>query len=285
MRKTLLAALAVVLTLSATIVAPPAVTARPPTPKAAALPTVSGRIPGPKVLPSPSITSGKSRANKIVYLTFDDGPDRWNDPRLLRILRDQRVPATFFVLGQAAAANRSAITQFYLAGHALGNHSYTHTDLSRLSLPAVTYELRAAQRALGSMGGRCFRPPYGAMGPAVTAAARAQGLTIVMWSVDPEDWAHQNTTYLVNHVLSHVRNRSIVLMHDGGGSRAATVSAVQRLIPALRARGYEFRTVPSCRVPLGGREADMAQRVAPKPKPTPTPTPTPTQTASPAVTP
>lgn len=239
---------------SAALVAPPTVSARPPEPK-------------------------------IVYLTFDDGPDGWNDPRLLRILRREHVPATFFVLGQAIARNRSAVKGLYLAGHAIGNHSYTHADLSRLSLPAIDRELSATQRALGPMGGRCFRPPYGAVSPAVTAAARAQGLSVVLWTVDPEDWAHQNTPYIVNHVLTHVRDRSVVLMHDGGGNRAASVNAVKYLIPQLRARGYEFRTVPACRVPLKGQSAGMAQKVTPKPKPTPTPVPTPTPTVTPTSTP
>ena len=105
-------------------------------------------------------------------------------------------------------------------------------------------------------------------------------MKMVMWSVDPEDWAHQDTGYIVNHVLTHVRDRSVVLMHDGGGNRAATVSAVKALIPQLRARGYEFRTVPSCRVPLRGKATGLAQ--PPAPAPTPTPTVTPTTSASPS---
>lgn len=120
-----------------------------------------------------------------------------------------------------------------------------------------------------------MRPPYGAVSPAVSTAARALGLRTVLWNIDPEDWAHQNTAYIVNHVLTHVTDKATVLMHDGGGPRAATTSAVKQLIPQLRARGYEFRTVPACRVPLKVKVTDMAKRVPPEPTPTPTPTITP----------
>lgn len=216
-----------------------------------------------------------------MYFTFDDGPDGLNDPRLLKILRKQKVPATFFLLGRSVASDPASVGRLVLAGHAVGNHTWDHTDLSALPLAAVEHEMSSAQRQLGPLAGRCVRPPYGAMSPNVTTAARSLGLQIVLWSVDPEDWAHQNTPYIVNHILTHVSDRATVLMHDGGGNRSATVSAVKRLIPLLRARGYVFRTVPACRVPVTGTGIGLAK---PKPAPNPTPTPTVTPTASPTPT-
>ncbi len=238
---------------------------------------------------APAVAQPRDRQPKIVYLTFDDGPDGLNDPRLLKILKRNDVQATFFLLGSAVAADPEAPRRLRLAGHAVGNHTYSHTDLTTLSLPAIEHEMTSTQRLLGPVGGACVRPPYGAVNPTVYAAAHALGLRTVLWSVDPEDWAHQDSNYLVNHVLTHVTNRATVLMHDGGGPRSATLTAVKQLIPQLRARGYEFRTVPACRVPLKNREDAMAKPVRPQPTPTPTitptPTPTPTGTVSPSPTP
>lgn len=229
--------------------------------------------------------SAASAPDKIVYLTFDDGPDPGNDPRLLSVLRKQQVPATFFLVGTHAASDPKAVRRLVLAGHAVGNHTYDHADLSKMSIHGVEHELTSTQRVLGPMAGNCMRPPYGAVSPAVTSAASALGLKVVLWNIDPEDWAHQNTGYIVNHVLTHVANRSVVLMHDGGGDRAATTRAVKLLIPQLRARGYDFRTVPACRTSIRGRATGVSRPVAPKPKPLrPTPaSPTPTASTTPTV--
>lgn len=231
---------------------------------------------------APDAAQARAPQPKIVYLTFDDGPDGLNDPRLLRILKHNDVQATFFVLGGAVASDPFAPQRLWLAGHAVGNHTYSHPDLSKMALPAIEHELTSTQRQLGGVGGACVRPPYGAVSPAFYTAANALGLKPVLWTVDPEDWAHQDTPYIVNHILTHVSNRATVLMHDGGGNRSASVSAVKQLIPALRARGYEFRTVPACRVTMKVKAVSMAKRLGPKPAPTPTPVPTPTLTPNPS---
>ena len=222
---------------------------------------------------------------KIVYFTFDDGPNSLNSPRLLKILAREQVPATFFLVGQSLAADPGAATRLWLGGHAVGNHTWSHADLTHLSTAGVAAQLRSTQRLLGPGAGACMRPPYGATNAAVSAVAAQTGLRQVMWTVDPQDWAHQDANYIAGHVLNHVRDRSIVLMHDGGGSRAATISAVKAMIPLLRLRGFEFRTVPACRVPLGGTitgAAEPAKRARPNP---PSPLPTPVEVPAEPVTP
>jgi peptidoglycan/xylan/chitin deacetylase (PgdA/CDA1 family) len=211
--------------------------------------------------------------SKIVYLTFDDGPNSLNDPRLLRILRREQVPATFFVLGNLLAADRQRATELWLAGHALGNHTWAHPDLTFLSPFAIHHQFASTQRLMGPGAGACMRPPYGATNSTVIDIARGLGLKQILWTVDPQDYAHQNAAYLTSYVASRVHDKAIVLMHDGGGPRAATTSAVKQLIPILRSRGYEFRTVPACRVRLGGTVTDAAKPKSRPPKPTPTPTP------------
>ncbi len=220
-----------------------------------------------------------ARKPKIVYLTFDDGPNAMNSPQLLRLLKREDVPATFFVLGQALALDPLYATNLWLAGHAVGNHTWSHPDLSLLPPFAIKDQLRSTQRLEGPGGGACMRPPYGATNTAVQTVAAELGLTPVMWTIDPQDWAYQDAPYIANHVLSHVHNRSIVLLHDGGGPRSATIAAVRTLIPQLRLRGYEFRTVPACRVaPLSGLATGMLRQPKP-PKPEPTPTPDPVDPA------
>lgn len=195
---------------------------------------------------------------KIVYLTFDDGPNPANDRPLLDLLARKHVPATFFLVGTALQADPRAATDLWLAGHAIGNHTYSHHSLTAMSPFGVDHELTRMQALMGPGAGGCMRPPYGAINATVTGRAKALGLTPVMWSIDPQDWARQDSDYIVNHVLSRVQNRSVLLLHDGGGLRPATVNAVRKLIPRLRARGFEMRTIPSCRVPLKGRAEGMA---------------------------
>ena len=219
--------------------------------------------------------------SKIVYLTFDDGPNSMNDPRLLRVLRRENVPATFFVLGNLLAADRQRATELWLAGHALGNHTWAHPDLTFLSPAAIHHQFAATQRLMGPGAGACMRPPYGATNTTVVDVARGLGLKQILWTVDPQDYAHQNAAYLTSYVASRVHDKAIVLMHDGGGPRGATTSAVKQLIPMLRARGYEFRTIPACRVKLGGSATDASKPKTPKPKPKPVvPEPVPTPSAA-----
>lgn len=201
------------------------------------------------------------RKPKVVYLTFDDGPNAMNTPRLLKVLAREHVPATFFQVGQFLAADPGYATRLWLAGHAVGNHTWSHADLTLLAPTAIRHQLRSTEKLMGRAAGKCMRPPYGAMNPTVSAVAAGLGMAPVMWTVDPQDWAHQDAAYITSHVLTHVRNRSIVLLHDGGGPRGATIAAVRALIPQLRLGGYEFRTIPACRVPFGGSMTGAAKQL------------------------
>ncbi len=201
-----------------------------------------------------------ARKPKIVYLTFDDGPNALNSPRLLKLLAREHVPATFFVVGQYLAQDPGYATRLWMGGHAVGNHTWAHPDLTALSAPAIGHQLRATQRLMGKAGGRCMRPPYGAMSPGVSAVVSTVGLKPVMWTVDPQDWAHQDSLYIAGHVATHVRDKSVVLLHDGGGPRGATIAAVRALIPQLRLRGLRVphRSVLSCPIRRHGDECGRA---------------------------
>jgi peptidoglycan/xylan/chitin deacetylase (PgdA/CDA1 family) len=184
------------------------------------------------------------RAARVVALTFDDGP--WADtPDFLAVLERERVRGTFFIIGRQVEGHGALLARELRDGDVLGNHTYTHPFLTRTG-DAQDQLSRTTAAIEGASGYRpcVFRPPYGALNAGVVATARAQGMSTIVWDVDPSDYARPGTAAIVARVLAGVRNGSIVLMHDGGGPRGQTLAALPRIIDALRARGYRFLTVP-----------------------------------------
>jgi peptidoglycan/xylan/chitin deacetylase (PgdA/CDA1 family) len=192
----------------------------------------------------PAVLRHGPRARHAVALTFDDGP--WPDtPQFVRVLERDKVPATFFMIGRQVAGHRALLRRELADGDALGNHSFTHPDLVRAG--GVAAQLSETSRAIERAAGYrpcIFRPPFGSYDASVVGAALAQGMTTVVWDVDPRDWARPGTAAIVTRVLDAVRNGSVVLMHDGGGPRQQTLAALPQIIKALRRRGFAFRTVP-----------------------------------------
>lgn len=178
-------------------------------------------------------------APKVVYLTFDDGPDKTWTPKVLGVLAKHKVKGTFFVLGRNAKAQPTLVRKERAAGHTIGNHSVSHANLTKLSRTRLRQEIRGGVRS------KCFRPPYGATNARVRAEIKAAGMRQVLWSVDPQDWARPGATKIAQRVLANVRPGAIVLMHDAGGNRAQTVIALDKVIRTLKARGYVFRSL-SC---------------------------------------
>ncbi|HYU85291.1 MAG TPA: polysaccharide deacetylase family protein, partial [Kribbellaceae bacterium] len=154
-----------------------------------------------------------TRTGKVVYLTFDDGPDpRWT-PQVLDLLQRYDARGTFFMLGDEVRANPGLVRRVRDAGHAIGNHSVDHKDLTKVSAARLRTEIA------GGPASRCFRPPYGATNARVRAAIRAAGLRQVLWDVDPDDWQRPGARVIASRILTHVHNGDVVLMHDGGGNR------------------------------------------------------------------
>lgn len=185
----------------------------------------------------------------VVYLTIDDGPDRTTTPQVLEILRRYGVRATFFMIGEQAAANPDLVAAVRADGHAIGNHTYTHPWLTNLPTSAVRGELTRASTAIGGPV-TCMRAPGGLVDKHVRSVARELDLPILGWTHDTRDWTRPGSAAIVkaatNGTLSRTRPR-IVLIHDGGGSRTQTVDALPRIIEKLRSQGAVFETVPACR--------------------------------------
>jgi peptidoglycan-N-acetylglucosamine deacetylase len=187
------------------------------------------------------LRSTPQSAAGVVRLTFDDGPVRANTPRVLDVLSNYRVKATFFVIGRRAQLYPRLVEREYREGHSVQNHTYTHPDLTTLGPVETRRELRATNRAIKAAGvpkPYRFRPPYGHTNARVRNIGASLGLIQTLWSVDPHDWANPPASVICRRVASKVRPGSIVLLHDGSGTN--TVEALPCIIKRLRAQGYGF---------------------------------------------
>jgi peptidoglycan-N-acetylglucosamine deacetylase len=198
------------------------------------------------------VPDGPAAPEDAVALTFDDGPSPYTR-RLLSLLTALHVPATFFVVGTQAEAYPYLVRLEVASGMAVGDHSYDHpwrTPFADLPAAEVRSEVGRGQAVLDRLGVRSvlFRPPGGSVSPVVLAAAAAHGLRVVLWSVDARDWVAGTTAEeIVQRVLGAVGPGSIVVMHDGGGNREATLEAVPEIVAGIRNRGLRLGAL----APLG----------------------------------
>jgi len=217
--------------------------------------------------PTPFVLSQFGATGKTVALTFDDGPDPRYTPEVLRILRENQVNATFFIVGGQAAQHPDIIRQSWQDGNELGNHTYTHPHIALVSPLRAQLEINATQRVIESLtghGSMLFRPPFGEAPDTTIAKAEdmrlmgqmmRHGFIIVGMNIDPKDFmdnlsadpAHPvpNTPEkIVASIEAQLTgNNHIILLHDGGGDRTRTVQALPLIIHALKGRGYKFVTV------------------------------------------
>jgi peptidoglycan/xylan/chitin deacetylase (PgdA/CDA1 family) len=195
------------------------------------------------------VFQGSAHKHEIA-LTFDDGP--WTTPpagEFVRLLAREHVPATFFEIGSLIPwrdASGSIQRKMLADGDMIGNHTWSHPFMTRLSPAAQRSELEKTQRAIRRRTGftPClWRPPYGDVNRRLVSVARSVGLQTVMWDVDPADWSRPGTHAIYERVVSAAHNGAIVIQHFGGGPRYETLAALPKEIHTLRARGYRFVTV------------------------------------------
>lgn len=221
--------------------ATPMSTLRPsPTPSS---PTPEPTSP-PGVLGYP-LYSGNPHLPEIA-LTFDDGPNPAYTSQILAILQRYGVQATFFVIGSEAAAHPDLVYQEAQQGNIVGNHTWSHPDLTTLPPADVRAQLQSASQEIEADSSRAptlFRPPGGHFNGEVQSTAASLGLSTILWNVDPRDWSRPGTDKIMQNVLGSTHNGSIILMHDGGGDRAQTVAALPTIIATLEQRGFQFVTI------------------------------------------
>jgi peptidoglycan/xylan/chitin deacetylase (PgdA/CDA1 family) len=179
-----------------------------------------------------------------IALTFDDGPHATLTPKLLDILKEKGIKATFFVLGECVAANPEVLQRAAAEGHEIGNHSWDHKALTKSGGAGVASEINQTNAAIESATGRkptLVRPPYGATNATITKRLNEEfGLKVIMWDVDPLDWKNRNSAHVQEEILKATKPGSIVLAHD---IHATTVGAMAATIDALKEKGFQFVTV------------------------------------------
>lgn len=181
---------------------------------------------------------------KFIALTFDDGPHPTNTPRLLNILRERNVKATFFVIGRSVNLYPQILRQTAAEGHEIGNHTQTHRLLSKLSDSEVLNELRRCRDSIANASGatvRTMRPPYGGLLPRQREIVHAEfGYPTILWSVDPLDWKRPGVGVVSSRLIQGTSDGGILLAHD---IHAPTIDAMPATIDTLLRRGYQFVTV------------------------------------------
>ena len=194
-------------------------------------------------------------AEKLVALSFDDGP---NDPctrQLLDVLAKENVHATFMLIGMNAEKHPDMVKQIVAGGHAIGNHSYSHPRFDKCSPNTIREQITLNDAILEKLTGQkpqLMRPPFGLYGPDYFEICRATGHVVGGWSASASDWNPHTPQDIAEALLDQLMPGVIFLLHDGketndGPHRVATVQAVAQFIPQIKARGYRFVTIPELR--------------------------------------
>ncbi|MBS0124382.1 polysaccharide deacetylase family protein [Thetidibacter halocola] len=180
----------------------------------------------------------------VVALTFDDGPHPTLTPHLLDLLRARRLRATFYLIGNRVVQWPDIVRRIASEGHEIGNHSWSHPVLSKLSDAAVRDEIDRTSDAIWRVTGRppvTFRPPYGAFTQRQRhALLESRKLPTVLWSVDPQDWRRPGAQAVASRILNGSRPGAIILSHD---IQRGTVAAMPQTLDGLAARGLKCGTV------------------------------------------
>jgi len=233
-------------------------------------------------LPEPYRVARYGYSPKAVVLTFDDGPDPEWTPKILDVLKREHAPATFFLIGIQTDKFPGLAKRIYNEGHTIGNHTFTHPDVSNISSRYMRLELNLTERLFASLVGvrtTLLRPPYAVDEEPDTADqvrplefAQDMGYITIGNRIDPNDWsdtprrrsAEEITAYVLAHLPpctgTDLRCGNIVLLHDGGGNRAETVRALPMMIDGIRSRGYEI--VPVYQL-MGKTRAEVMAPLAP----------------------
>jgi peptidoglycan/xylan/chitin deacetylase (PgdA/CDA1 family) len=212
----------------------------------------------------PFVCRGDATSERTVALTFDDGPDPASTPALLDLLREARVHAAFFCVGERVAAHPELTARIAREGHLVENHSYHHSHLTNFfGVARLRVELERTQAVIARTTGRAptyFRPPMGLSNPRVFRAARAVGIRVVGWTARGFDTRAVHPARIVKRVVRGVAPGGVILLHDGNIAAGRLVSTVEQLLVELRARGYRVARLDRV---LGSRMTSLGPLVAP----------------------
>lgn len=187
-----------------------------------------------------SVEESGVKEKPSIAITFDDGPSSRYTGRLLDGLKERSVKASFFLIGENAEENPVLVERIYKEGHLIGNHTYSHVQMTHLSAEAAVREIEKTDQVISAITGEhvaYMRPPFGAWQRELEV--RMEVLP-VLWSVDPLDWTTENVDEIVSKVVTEVEEGDIILLHD---CYASSVEAALRIVDILQKEGYEFVTV------------------------------------------
>ena len=180
----------------------------------------------------------------FIAMTFDDGPDAKLTPRLLDILKERHIHATFFVLGQLVQEHPEIMARAIAEGHQVANHSWDHKALNKLGEGGLQHELADTSAIITKTTGKpviLMRPPYGATNPRLSRAIEKEyGMKVILWSVDPFDWKRPGPQVITQRIIAGTQPGSIILSHD---IHPGTIEAMPATLDALLAKGYKFVTI------------------------------------------
>ena len=201
---------------------------------------LSGSLPG-----NIGVSHSRGRTTlPYIAMTYDDGPHPQNTPRLLDMLRERNIKATFYVIGRSVNMYPHIVRRMVAEGHEIGNHTWTHRKLTALSDASVRWEMDKTRDAIVAACGvkpRTMRPPYGALRQNQRAwIYKEYGYPTILWNVDPEDWKRPGLSVVTSRIVNSTRNGSIVLAHD---LHKPTVDAMPATLDGLLRRGFKFVTV------------------------------------------
>ncbi|MFW6306558.1 MAG: polysaccharide deacetylase family protein, partial [Bacillota bacterium] len=191
---------------------------------------------------------GKTKAPRIA-LTFDDGPDSYYTERILEILNDHNIPATFFVLGSTIDLYPEVVEKIVADKHVIANHSWNHPNLAELSKEELKSQIKDTEKIIQEKTDirvRFLRPPWGFISETLLETAKELEYKIINWDVDSRDWQDQSVDQILINTLPNIREDSIILFHSAGGKNQnldATVDVLPELIQTLKMNGYTFITV------------------------------------------
>ncbi|WP_373534961.1 polysaccharide deacetylase family protein [Microcoleus sp.] len=185
---------------------------------------------------------------KVVALTYDDGPYPPYTNQLLDILDRYQVKATFFEIGRNIEKHPEIVKAIAARGDELANHSYSHKDMMFKPREYLLSEIEKTDKLLLELGVKqdsiSFRPPWGRRFIGLSYLVSQMHKKLIMWDVDSQDYEKTHTVDdIANQVINNVRPGSIVVMHDGGGDRSKTVAATEIIVKTLQSKGYSFKTV------------------------------------------
>ena len=186
--------------------------------------------------------------DKEVALTFDDGPEENWTPKILDILKQKNIKATFFVIGKQAQKYPEMLRKIDAEGHVIGDHTFDHVDLTKLDTQRVDQEIEKCALEIHEIIGKTpklVRPPFGFHNEVVDNVVYSKDRIIVLWSLDTEDWTGLDAETIKARILPKMQNGFIILQHDGENPKmGGSVQALPDIIDGLKAQGYTFVTVP-----------------------------------------